>query len=269
MALFYWGESMTLPDTIADSANQSLPKHVAIIMDGNGRWAQQRGKIRVAGHKAGVVSVRQIVSVATRLGIKSLTLFAFSSENWRRPASEVSALMELFMLVLGREIKKLHDANIRLRIVGDIEGFSQRLQKKIHEAEALTEGNSGMVLNIAANYGGRWEIAQATKEIVKKIESGELRAADISESTISEHLPLNDMTDIDLLIRTGGDHRVSNFLLWQIAYAELYFTPVLWPDFNEEAFLEALASFVSRERRFGCTGEQIKGWLNASSDTNK
>ncbi len=259
---------MTLPETITDSANQSLPEHVAIIMDGNGRWAQQRGKIRVAGHKAGVVSVRQVVSVASRLGIKSLTLFAFSSENWRRPASEVSALMELFMLVLGREIKKLHESNIRLRIVGDIDGFSQRLQKKIREAEALTSENTGMILNIAANYGGRWEIAQATKTIAKKVELGELTASDITELTISEHLPMHDIPDIDLLIRTGGDHRVSNFLLWQIAYAELYFTPVLWPDFNEDAFLEAMASFVSRERRFGCTGEQIKSWLNQASETN-
>ena len=167
------------------------------------------------------------------------------------------------------EIKKLHEGNIRLRIVGAIDGFSQRLQKKIREAETMTAENTGMVLNIAANYGGRWEIAQATKKIAEKIESGELTSADITESTISENLPLNDMTDIDLLIRTGGDHRVSNFLLWQIAYAELYFTPVLWPDFNEEAFLEAIASFVSRERRFGCTGEQIKSWLNQSSETNQ
>lgn len=255
---------MTLPDTITDSANQSLPKHVAIIMDGNGRWAQQRGKMRIAGHKAGVTSVRQVVSVASRLGVKSLTLFAFSSENWRRPEAEVNALMELFMLVLGREIRKLHDGNIRLKIVGNIAGFSERLQKKILEAQNLTAKNTGMVLNIAANYGGRWEITESVRKLAGKVKAGLLEPDAINEEDIGAHLAMNEIPDIDLLIRTGGDHRVSNFLLWQIAYAELYFTPVLWPDFNEEAFLEAIASFVSRERRFGCTGEQIKSWMNQS-----
>ena len=255
---------MTLPDAISDIANQSMPKHVAIIMDGNGRWAQQRGKIRIAGHKAGVVSVRQVVSIASRMGINALTLFAFSSENWRRPETEVSALMELFMFVLAREVRKLHDSNIRLRVVGDIHGFSERLQKKIREAEALTGSNTGMTLNIAANYGGRWDIVQATQKIAIKLANGSLMPEQIDEALLAEHLSMADIPDVDLLIRTGGDHRISNFLLWQIAYAELYFTPVLWPDFGEEQFLDAIASFVSRERRFGCTGDQIKNWLVSS-----
>jgi undecaprenyl diphosphate synthase len=257
---------MTLPDVITDVANQSIPKHIAIIMDGNGRWAQQRGKIRVAGHKAGVNSVRQVVSVATRLGVQSLTLFAFSSENWRRPESEVSALMELFMFVLGREVKKLHDSNIRLRIIGETHEFSERLQKKIYEAESLTASNTGMLLNVAANYGGRWDLVQATRRIGRKIRDGILDANAIDENTVAQHLCMADIPDIDLLIRTGGDHRVSNFLLWQIAYAEFYFTQTLWPDFGEDAFLAATASFVSRERRFGCTGEQIKNWLNSKAN---
>ncbi len=259
---------MTLPDAISDIANQSLPKHVAIIMDGNGRWAQQRGKIRVAGHKAGVASVRQVVSTASRMGIKALTLFAFSSENWRRPETEVSALMELFMFVLAREVRKLHDSNIRLRVIGDIQGFSDRLQKKISEAESLTAHNDGLTLNIAANYGGRWDIVQATQKLTAKICDGSLKPEQINESLLAEHLSMADIPDVDLLIRTGGDHRVSNFLLWQIAYAELFFTPVLWPDFGEEQFLDAIASFISRERRFGCTGDQIKNWLVSSANNS-
>ncbi|MDD2342836.1 MAG: polyprenyl diphosphate synthase [Tolumonas sp.] len=259
---------MTLPDAISDIANQSLPKHVAIIMDGNGRWAQQRGKIRVAGHKAGVASVRQVVSTASRMGIKALTLFAFSSENWRRPETEVSALMELFMFVLAREVRKLHDSNIRLRVIGDIHGFSERLQKKINEAESLTAHNDGLTLNIAANYGGRWDIVQATQKLTAKICDGSLKPEQINEALLAEHLSMADIPDVDLLIRTGGDHRVSNFLLWQIAYAELFFTPVLWPDFGEEQFLDAIASFISRERRFGCTGDQIKNWLVSSANNS-
>ena len=259
---------MTLPDAISDIANQSLPKHVAIIMDGNGRWAQQRGKIRVAGHKAGVASVRQVVSTASRMGIKALTLFAFSSENWRRPETEVSALMELFMFVLAREVRKLHDSNIRLRVIGDIHGFSERLQKKIREAEGLTAHNDGLTLNIAANYGGRWDIVQATQKLTAKICDGSLKPEQINEALLAEHLSMADIPDVDLLIRTGGDHRVSNFLLWQIAYAELFFTPVLWPDFGEEQFLDAIASFISRERRFGCTGDQIKNWLVSSANNS-
>ena len=244
---------MTLPDAIADIANQSMPKHVAIIMDGNGRWAQQRGKIRIAGHKAGVTSVRQIVSVASRMGIKALTLFAFSSENWRRPESEVSALMELFMFVLGREIRKLNDGNIRLRIIGDTSRFNSRLQERIRKAEALTENNTGLTLNIAANYGGRWDIIQGVRHLAEQVQEGLLRPDQIDEEALSKQICMNELAPVDLVIRTGGEHRISNFLLWQIAYAELYFTDVLWPDFDEQDFEGALHAFANRERRFGGT----------------
>lgn len=256
---------MSLPASLGEIASQALPRHVAIIMDGNGRWAEQRGKIRVFGHKSGVKSVRNAVSFAARLGLKSLTLFAFSSENWRRPESEVSALMELFMHVLGREVKKLHQNNICLRIIGERSRFSGRLQEKIAAAEALTSQNSGMVLNIAANYGGRWDITQAAKAVMAEVQAGQLAAEAVSEADLSRHMSTNGLPDVDLLIRTGGDHRISNFLLWQAAYAELFFTPVLWPDFDEMVFSEAIASFASRERRFGCTGEQIRALAQSST----
>lgn len=249
---------MSLSAVVGETANQSLPRHVAIIMDGNGRWAQQRGKIRVQGHKAGVRSVREAVSFSARAGMEALTLFAFSSENWRRPEGEVSALMELFMMVLGREVDKLHQNGIRLRVIGDISRFSERLQEKIAKAEALTANNAGMTLNIAANYGGQWDIVQAARRLADEVAAGHLRSEQITESTFSDYVCMADLPPVDLLIRTGGDHRISNFLLWQMAYAELYFTPVLWPDFDEQHFSEAIASFVSRERRFGCTGEQIR-----------
>jgi len=243
-------------------ANQGLPRHVAIIMDGNGRWAQQRGKMRVFGHKAGVNAVRDAVSVASRLGLSALTLFAFSSENWRRPESEVSALMELFIHVLGGEVKKLHKSNIRLRITGERSRFSSRLQDKVAAAEALTANNTGLILNVAANYGGRWDITQAAAALATEVQAGHLTPEQIDEDALARHLSTHGLPDVDLLIRTGGDHRISNFVLWQAAYAELYFTPVLWPDFDAVVFSEAIASFASRERRFGCTGEQIRALLD-------
>lgn len=252
---------MSLSAVVGETANQSLPRHVAIIMDGNGRWAQQRGKIRVQGHKAGVKSVREAVSFAARAGMQALTLFAFSSENWRRPEGEVNALMELFMMVLGREVDKLHQNGIRLRVIGDIARFSDRLQEKIAKAEALTAGNTGMTLNIAANYGGQWDIVRAAQQIAREVAAGRMAPEQISEATFSDFVCMADLPPVDLLIRTGGDHRISNFVLWQLAYAELYFTPVLWPDFDEQHFSDALASFVSRERRFGCTGEQIRNLI--------
>jgi undecaprenyl diphosphate synthase len=243
-------------------AKQGLPRHVAIIMDGNGRWAQQRGKMRVFGHKAGVNAVRDAVSVASRLGLSALTLFAFSSENWRRPESEVSALMELFIHVLGGEVKKLHKSNIRLRITGERSRFSSRLQDKVAAAEALTANNTGLILNVAANYGGRWDITQAAAALAVEVQAGHLAPEQIDEDALARHLSTHGLPDVDLLIRTGGDHRISNFVLWQAAYAELYFTPVLWPDFDAVVFSEAIASFASRERRFGCTGEQIRALLD-------
>ncbi|WMC09481.1 polyprenyl diphosphate synthase [Oceanimonas pelagia] len=240
---------------------QPLPRHVAIIMDGNGRWAEQRGKFRVFGHKAGVKSVRAAVRFGYKLGLDALTLFAFSSENWRRPEDEVSALMSLFIAVLGSEVRKLHRNNIRLRIIGDRSAFAPHLQRKISDAESLTANNTGLTLNIAANYGGRWDITQATRALAERVAQGELAAAEITEALMHEHTQLADLAPVDLLIRTGGEQRISNFLLWQLAYAELYFTPVLWPDFDEDAFSEAIAAFVGRERRFGCTGAQIRELL--------
>ncbi|MGF1726032.1 isoprenyl transferase [Photobacterium nomapromontoriensis] len=240
---------------------ESLPKHVAIIMDGNGRWAKAKGKPRVFGHKAGVEAVRETVSTANRLGVQVVTLFAFSSENWRRPEDEVSLLMELFMTVLGREVKRLHKNNIRLCIIGDTSRFSARLQRKIADAEALTASNTGMVLNVAANYGGQWDILQAAKRLAQQVAEQGLTVSDITEEMLAEGLTTANLPDVDLLIRTSGECRISNFMLWQTAYAELYFTEQHWPDFDETSFVQAMAWYVNRERRFGCTGEQIQALL--------
>lgn len=237
--------------------SDNMPKHVAIIMDGNGRWAKQKGKIRTFGHKAGVESVRASVGFARKNGIQSLTLFAFSSENWNRPADEVSVLMDLFKLVLGSEVKKLHKNNVRLKIIGDKSRFDEKLIKKIAKAEAMTADNDALVLNIAANYGGRWDIVDATKKIARKVTDGQIKADDIDETLFDQHTSLSEVADLDLLIRTGGEHRISNFLLWQVAYAELYFTETLWPDFDEKAFQLATDDFADRQRRFGLTGEQV------------
>lgn len=235
-----------------------VPQHIAIIMDGNGRWAQQRGKTRVIGHKNGVESVRETVTTARKLGVKALTLFAFSSENWQRPEAEVSVLMELFMLVLNREVKRLHKNDIRFRVIGDVSRFSDKLQEKIRTAEQLTENNTGMVLSVAANYGGRWDIANAAKSLAKQVATEQLDYQQIDENLLHQHTSLADLPALDLLIRTGGDHRISNFLLWQAAYAEFYFTDILWPDFKEQALIGAMQEFTRRERRFGKTGEQVK-----------
>ncbi|MFT5757651.1 MAG: undecaprenyl diphosphate synthase [Alteromonadaceae bacterium] len=238
-------------------AVKNIPQHIAIIMDGNGRWAQQRGKTRVLGHKSGVESVRSSVTTARKRGVKALTLFAFSSENWLRPEKEVSVLMDLFMFVLTREVKRLHKNGIKFQVIGDLNSFSDKLQQKIMDAERLTQNNDGMVLSIAANYGGRWDITQAAKSIATRVKEKTLEIEDINENTLNEYTSLANLPELDLLIRTGGDYRISNFLLWQAAYAELYFTDILWPDFNEEKFNLAIDSFGQRERRFGLTGEQV------------
>ncbi|NKJ66334.1 isoprenyl transferase [Vibrio chemaguriensis] len=243
--------------------SDSLPKHIAIIMDGNGRWAKSKGKPRVFGHKKGVNAVRKTVAAASKLGIKAMTLFAFSSENWRRPEEEVGLLMELFITVLSSEVKKLHKNNLRLRVIGDTSRFGERLQKKIVEAENLTAGNTGMVINIAANYGGKWDITEAAKTLALKARNGEIRVEDINEQLITEHLTMADLPEVDLLIRTSGECRISNFMLWQMAYAEMYFTPEYWPEFDEDSLVEAVTWFINRERRFGCTGEQIKALMAA------
>ncbi|MDW6093628.1 polyprenyl diphosphate synthase [Vibrio rhizosphaerae] len=243
-------------------SSDALPQHIAIIMDGNGRWAKARGKPRVFGHKNGVKAVRKTITTAAQLGIQAVTLFAFSSENWRRPEDEVGVLMELFVTALSTEAKKLHKNNLRLRVIGDTSRFNSRLQDKIAQTEMLTAQNSGMVVNIAANYGGQWDITQAARQVAERVVAGELTPADITESVLAQHLTMSDLPQVDLLIRTSGECRISNFMLWQLAYAELYFTPTFWPDFNEESLVEAITWFVNRERRFGCTGEQIKAMMD-------
>jgi undecaprenyl diphosphate synthase len=241
----------------------ALPKHIAVIMDGNGRWAKAQGKPRVFGHKNGVAAVRKTISTASKLGIKAVTLFAFSSENWRRPEEEVGMLMELFITALSTEVKKLHKNNLRLKVIGDTARFNDRLQNKIAQAEALTAGNSGMTVNIAANYGGKWDIMQATQAIARKVADGELSAEDVNEELISQHVTMAELPDVDLMIRTSGECRISNFMLWQMAYAELYFTPIYWPEFDENSLIEAVTWYVNRERRFGCTGEQVKALMES------
>jgi len=231
-----------------------IPRHIAIIMDGNGRWAKQRFLPRIAGHKRGVDAVRNIVKACTTLGVEYLTLFAFSSENWRRPAEEVSFLMQLFMLALEQEVAKLHKNNIRLRVIGDRSRFDAKLIEMIDQAETLTQDNSGLTLTIAANYGGRWDILQAMQRLLR--ERPEL-AAGFTEDDLQPHLSTHYAPEPDLFIRTGGEQRISNFLIWQLAYTELYFTELLWPEFDAAAFDAAIASYYGRERRFGRTSEQL------------
>ncbi len=250
-------------DQIELSTTANIPKHVAIIMDGNGRWAQKRGSPRITGHKAGVETVRSVIQTCADKGIEVLTLFAFSSENWRRPKKEVSLLMSLFLAALQREVKKLHKNGVRLKIIGDVSAFGKKIQEQIKKSEKLTKDNKTLVLNIAANYGGQWDITQAVKSLAEKIESGQLKAEDITSDLISQNLSMSDLPEPDLFIRTGGEQRISNFLIWQLAYSELYFTDTLWPDFDRQAFQNALDSFAGRQRRFGHTSEQIEKMKNA------
>lgn len=239
------------------SSHNPLPRHVAIIMDGNGRWAKQRGLPRIAGHRAGVEAVRAIVRACAAKGIEVLTLFAFSSENWRRPKHEVRLLMELFVTALQQEARRLHENNVRLRVIGDRTAFPARLQQCIAEAEALTGGNKGLTLVIAANYGGRWDITQAVRTLSRQAAAGKIALDAITEAEVQQALCLSDLPEPDLFIRSGGEERISNYLLWQLAYTELYFTDCLWPDFDDKALDAALASYAHRERRFGRTGEQV------------
>ena len=239
---------------IAENPN---PRHIAIIMDGNGRWAQKRLMPRILGHHAGVKAVRKIVEYCAKSGIEVLSLFAFSSENWRRPQDEVNLLMDLFMATLQSEVDKLDDNNIRLKIIGDKSAFSEKLQARILAAEAQTANNAGLTLVIAANYGGRWDITQALQRISLAIQQGELAPQDISEQLINQYLVTADLPEPDLFIRSGGEERISNFLLWQLAYTEFYFTDVLWPEFDQDVLEQAIISFKTRQRRFGHTGEQM------------
>lgn len=235
-----------------------LPRHVAIIMDGNGRWARKRLLPRFAGHQAGLETVRLAVKLCLEKGIETLTLFAFSSENWRRPPEEVGLLMDLFLGALEREVRKLNEHGVRLRIIGERSAFSAELQRRIAEAEELTADNTALNLVIAANYGGRWDITQAARRLAEAVRNGLLEPAEITLDCLAGQLSLADLPEPDLFIRTGGEQRISNFLLWQLAYTELYFTPILWPDFDAAAFEDALASFATRQRRFGRTGEQVE-----------
>ena len=244
-------------DTESRDVSAKSPRHVAIIMDGNGRWASRRRLPRFAGHKAGVETVKDVVRACGEYGVEVLTLFAFSSENWRRPEEEVGLLMGLFMTALEQQVRKLHEHNIRLRIIGDRSAFSRTLQERIEAAETLTGSNTGLGLVVAANYGGRWDMTQAARTIAERVQNGELSPDQVSPELIQSLLSLANLPEPDLFIRTGGEKRVSNFLLWQLAYTELYFTDTLWPDFDRQAFEGALTSFATRQRRFGRTGDQI------------
>ena len=252
-------DKSNITDPAAVLAGQSaVPLHVAVIMDGNGRWAKSRGLPRVAGHRKGVERVRDMVTACAEKGVKYLTLFAFSSENWRRPVQEVQLLKELFLSALDNEFRKLHKNNVRFRVIGDTERFGEKITTRIRQSETLTQKNTALTLTIAANYGGRWDIAQACAELARRAVRGEVDPDTITEKSIEPFLSMAGVPEPDLFIRTGGEQRISNFLLWQLAYTEMYFTPVLWPDFDRAQFEQALVSYAGRQRRFGLTGDQIE-----------
>lgn len=227
-------------------------------MDGNGRWAKARNKMRVSGHREGVKRVREIVRACSDKGVEALTLFAFSSENWRRPKVEVALLMELFKITLDRELAELHKKGVRIRFIGDRSRFSKGLRKRIEAAEEKTANNTGMAMIIAANYGGQWDITEACRRMAAQVKTGKMELSEISADVLAAHLSLADFPEPDLFIRTGGEKRISNFLLWNLAYSELWFTDTWWPDFTEEELDKALVSFAGRQRRFGHTGDQIE-----------
>lgn len=235
----------------------NYPKHLAIIMDGNGRWAKKQGLLRAYGHEKGVQTVRQVVEYCVEHGIPYLTLFAFSTENWKRPALEVKALMELLVRFLKKEVDNLHKNNVRLKTIGNLDRFPPKPREALLASIDKLKNNTGLTLTLALNYGAREEILTAIKEIAAKVKEGTLIANTITETTLQKHLYTYDLPDVDLLIRTSGEERISNFLLWQIAYAELYFTEVLWPDFTKKHLEEALLNYQNRERRFGKTSEQL------------
>jgi undecaprenyl diphosphate synthase len=242
---------------MAGEAHKPLPRHIAITMDGNGRWAAARGVMRAAGHKAGLKPVRMCIEECTRRGIEALTLFAFSSENWGRPAEEVGSLMGLFVEALDREIAELHAKGVRVRFIGARHALSARLQRRIGAAEERTGQNAGLKLQVAVSYGGRWDIIQAAQKLAMQCSSGAMRPEEITEGSFAQGLSLAGLPGVDLLIRTGGEQRISNFLLWDLAYAELHFSARLWPDFAVADLEEALAFFASRERRFGRRPEPL------------
>ncbi|WP_339712107.1 isoprenyl transferase [uncultured Kriegella sp.] len=245
-------------DTIEDIKNKNLPRHLAIIMDGNGRWAKQRGKLRVFGHENGVHTVRNTVENCVKLGLEYLTLYTFSTENWKRPKIEVDTLMKLLVSSLKKELSTFNDNNVRLNTIGDIASLPKKAHKELLEVMEKTGKNTGMTLTLALSYGAREELKSAIKEISIKVKNNIISPENIDETIINTHLYTHDLPDVDLLIRTSGEHRISNFLLWQIAYAELYFTDVFWPDFKEHHLVEAIKNYQNRERRFGKTSEQLK-----------
>ncbi len=233
------------------------PAHVAIIMDGNGRWAKERGLPRAAGHRAGIKALRNIVEHCSSHDIQALTVYAFSSENWRRPQKEVGLLMELFVSALDEQISDLHRNEVNVRFIGDMSRFPDKLQASINSAHEMTGNNTGLQLRVAANYGGRWDITHAFHLIIERVHSGEIKISDIDEELIGSALELADLPEPDLFIRTGGERRISNYLLWQLAYTEMYFSDIYWPDFSIEKFQEACEWFENRQRRFGRTSEQV------------
>jgi len=243
--------------TLEDIDKEKLPKHVAVIMDGNGRWAKQRGKLRIFGHENGVEAVRDTVESCAKLQMEYLTLYAFSTENWNRPKREVETLMKLLVSSLRKELKTLNKNNIKLSTIGDINSLPSKAQKELAEVVSKTAGNTGMILTLALSYGSREEIKTAVKEISIKVKNSIIAPENIDQTVINDHLYTHFLPDVDLLIRTSGEQRISNFLLWQIAYAELYFIDVFWPDFREHHLVEAILSYQNRERRFGKTSEQL------------
>ena len=237
---------------------ERLPRHVAIILDGNNRWAKRNRLPGLAGHRKGVIRVREVVEACTEFGVEVLTLFAFSSENWNRPEVEVHGLMHLFLHVLKKEVRRLKNNRIRLKVIGDISRFSPEIQQRIHKAEALTAENYRATLVIAANYGGMWDIANAARQLAEQLARGEIDPEHINETAMEQHLSTAGLPPPDLLIRTSGEQRISNFLLWQCAYSEFYFTDTLWPDFDRNELQQALLSYARRQRRFGKTSEQVE-----------
>ena len=240
------------------NAASRLPRHIAIIMDGNGRWAAQRGSIRSVGHRAGAKAVQVAIEFCLETGIDSLTLFAFSSENWKRPEEEVSTLMKLFLRMLDSEIEELHRRGVRIGFIGQRSDFAPEIREKMDKAEQLTAGNRALNLNIAGSYGGRWDIVNACRKMLVQ-HGGQLDPESITEAMLGEHMALADQAEPDLLIRTGGDCRISNFMLWQMAYTELWFTQTLWPDINRDILLQAITDYSTRERRFGLISAQLQG----------
>ena len=240
-----------------DSHQGDVPRHVAIIMDGNNRWARQRNLPGAEGHRAGEQAVQTVIRYCAQQGVELVTLFAFSSENWRRPEDEVNHLMGLFLRALDKRVAELHEKNVRLRFIGERSAFAEDLQQGMDRAEVLTANNARMTVAIAVNYGGQWDITRAARQLAAQVAGGRLQVAEITEQRLQQHISLGDMPPVDLLIRTGGEQRLSNFLLWQCAYAEFWFTPVLWPDVDENVMAEALADYAGRQRRFGRSGVEV------------